>query len=289
MLPETRYAKSGGVNIAYQLVGNGPLDLVLVPGWVSNIDLVWEEPTVARLLGRLASFSRLVLFDKRGTGLSDRVSDLPTLETRMDDVRAVMDAVGWQRAALFAYSEGGPMCLLFAATYPDRVTALVLGGSFPRRTRTADYPCGESTQEYMAGLDRLESEWGGDYGIERRSPSLATDSRYRQWWGRYLRASASPAAAATLARMNMEIDVRHVLPAVRVPVLLLHSVHDQSIDVAASRYMAERIPEAKLIELNGLDHVPWGDDRDAIVDEIEEFLTGSRHGVESDRVLATVL
>jgi pimeloyl-ACP methyl ester carboxylesterase len=289
MLPQTRYARSGGVNIAYQVVGDGPIDLVLVPGWVSNLDVFWEEPTMARLLTRLASFSRLILFDKRGTGLSDRVSDMPSLEVRMDDVRAVMDAVGSQRAALFGYSEGGAMCILFAATYPDRASALIMGGAFARRTKATDYPWGPAPEQQSALVDEMERDWGGPVGIEDRSPSLVHDQRYRHWWARWLRSSASPAAAATLMRMNMEIDVRHVLPAVRVPTLVLHSVNDRVIDVGAGRYLAERIPGAKLVELQGIDHVPWGCDSDVIVDEIEEFLTGTRHGPEPDRVLATVL
>ncbi len=289
MLPQTRYAKSGGVSIAYQVVGDGPIDLVLVPGWVSNIDVFWEEPTLARMLTRLASFSRLILFDKRGTGLSDRGSDLPSLEIRMDDMRAVMDAVGSQRAAVFGYSEGGAMCVLFAATYPDRASALVMDGSFARRTAAPDYPWGPTVEEQSAFVDQIERDWGGSVGIEARSPSLADDEGYRHWWARWLRSSASPAAAATLMRMNMEIDVRHVLPAVRVPTLVLHSVNDRLVDVGAGRYMAERIPDAKLVELQGIDHIPWGCDSDLIVDETEEFLTGARPGAEPDRVLATVL
>ena len=289
MVPQTRYAKSGGVSIAYQVVGDGPIDLVLVPGWVSNLDVFWEEPRLARLLTRLASFSRLILFDKRGTGLSDRVSDMPSLETRMDDVRAVMDAVGSQRAALFGYSEGGAMCILFAATYPDRASALIMGGSFARRTSTPDYPWGPTAEQQIAFIEQMEADWGGSVGIEARSPSLAHDERYRHWWARWLRSSASPTAAATLMRMNMEIDVRHVLPAVRVPTLVLHSINDRLIDIGTSRYMAAQIPGAKLIELQGIDHVPWGSDSELIADEIEEFLTGARTGAEPDRVLATVL
>jgi pimeloyl-ACP methyl ester carboxylesterase len=289
MIPETRYAKSGGVSIAYQVMGEGPIDLVLVPGWVSNIDVFWEEPRLARLLTRLASFSRLILFDKRGTGLSDRVNDMPSLEVRMDDVRAVMDAVGSRRAALFGYSEGGAMCILFAATYPERVSTLILGGAFARRTSTADYPWGPTETQQLAFVDQMEREWGGAVGIEARSPSLASDERYRQWWARWLRSSASPAAAATLIRMNMDIDVRDVLPAVRVPTLILHSVNDRLIEIGAARYMADRIRESKLVELQGIDHIPWGADADLIVEEIEEFLTGARTGVDPDRVLATVL
>jgi pimeloyl-ACP methyl ester carboxylesterase len=289
MLPQTRYAKSGDVSIAYQVVGTGPIDVVLVPGWVSNIDVFWEEPSLARLLTRIASFARLILFDKRGTGLSDRVSDMPSLEVRMDDLRAVMDAVGVQRAALFGYSEGGPMCVLFAATYPGRASALILGGAYARRTTAPDYPWGPTPEQNLAFVAQVEDNWGGAAEIELRSPSLAHDERYRHWWARVLRSSASPAAAARLMRMNMEIDVRHVLPAVRVPTLVLHSIHDAVIPIGSGRFLAEHIPGAKLVELPGVDHVPWGSDRDLIADEIEEFLTGARSSAERDRVLATVL
>ena len=231
MIPETRYAKSGEVNIAYQVVGDGPRDLVLVPGWVSNVEVLWEEPALARFLRRLASFSRLILFDKRGTGLSDRVADLPTLETRMDDVRAVMDTVGSERAALLGYSEGGPMCALFAATYPARTSALIMGGSYARRTWAPDYPWAPTLEEHESFLDRCQREWGGPVGLEIRAPSVARDERFRQWWARYLRMSASPGANLALLRMNAEIDIRHVLPAIRVPTLILHSVGDPGIDV----------------------------------------------------------
>ena len=289
MLPEIRYARSGEVNIAYQVLGKGPPDLVLVPGWVSNIDVFWEEPALARFLTRLSSFSRLILFDKRGTGLSDRVADMPSLELRMDDVRAVMDAAGSERAALFGFSEGGAMSALFAATHPSRTSALIMQGAFARRTWAQDYPWGRTQQQLETHLEQLRRDWGGAFGIEARAPSMATDQRMRQWWARWLRSSASPAAAEKLARMNAEIDVRPVLGAIRVPTLLLHSVNDRFIDIATSRYMAERIPGAKFVALAGIDHIPWGCDSDAILDEIEEFLTGIRRGPEPDRVLATVL
>ena len=289
MVPETRYTKSGDVNIAYQVVGNAPRDLVLIPGWVSNIEVFWEEPSVARFLRRLASFSRLILFDKRGTGLSDRVTDMPGLEVRMDDVRAVMDAVGSKRAALFGFSEGGPMCALFAATYPGRTSALITAGSYARRTWAPDYPWGLKDEDLQAFVDQAELEWGGVVGIDVRAPSMARDEGFRQWWARFQRMSASPAAAAMLARMNGEIDVRHVLPAIRVPTLILHSVNDRTVDVGASRYMAARISGAKYVELHGPDHVPYLSDAKVILDEMEEFLTGTRPVSEPDRVLATVL
>jgi pimeloyl-ACP methyl ester carboxylesterase len=289
MPPETRYAKSGDVHIAYQVVGDGPRDLVLVAGWVSNIEVFWEEPRLARFLERLASFSRLLLFDKRGTGLSDRVGDLPNLETRMDDVRAVMNAVGSERAALMGYSEGGPMCALFAATYPERTSALIMVGAYARRIRAPDYPWAPTRDEVDAFIEHARREWGGPVGLDIRAPSVAHDERFRQWWARYLRMSASPTANEALLRMNAEIDIRHVLPAIRVPTLILHSVGDQALDVRGSRYMAERIPGARYVELPGGDHVPWLTDGEAILEEVEEFLTGVRHGPEPDRVLATVL
>jgi pimeloyl-ACP methyl ester carboxylesterase len=289
MIPETRYAKSGEVNIAYQVVGDVPRDLVLVPGWVSNVEVLWEEPGLSRFLRRLATFSRLILFDKRGTGLSDRVADMPTLETRMDDVRAVMDAVGSESAALLGYSEGGPMCALFAATYPARTTALIMGGGYARRTWAPDYPWAPTAQEHQRFIEMCQREWGGPVGLEMRAPSVARDERFRQWWARYLRMSASPGANIALLRMNAEIDIRDVLPAIRVPTLILHSLGDPGIDVRGSRYMAERIPGAKYVELPGSDHLPWVSDADAILDEVEEFLTGVRHGPEPDRVLATVM
>jgi pimeloyl-ACP methyl ester carboxylesterase len=205
MLPRTRYAKSGRINIAYQVVGTGPLDLVLVPGWVSNIECFWEEPALARFLTRLASFSRLILFDKGGTGLSDRVPDVPSLEERMDDVRAVMDAAGSEYAALFGYSEGGPMCALFAATYPHRTSALIMAGSYARRLSASDYPWGMSDGQLRLFCEEIERNWGGLVALEVRAPTMVHDERFRQWWERYLRMSASPAAAAALARMNAQI------------------------------------------------------------------------------------
>jgi pimeloyl-ACP methyl ester carboxylesterase len=289
MQPDTRYAHSGGVNIAYQVWGEGPRDLVFVPGWVSNIEVYWEDPGLARFLTRLGSFSRLILFDKRGTGLSDRVTDMPSLEVRMDDVRAVMDAAGSEQAALFGTSEGGPMCALFSATYPLRASALIMHGSYPRRTKAPDYPWGPTDQEYRAWIEQMQREWGGPFGLDARAPSMAGDQRFSQWWARMLRMSASPAAVTALVAMNGEIDIRHVLPAIRVPTLLLHSVHDAVIDLGASRYMAERIAGARLIELPGSDHLIWLADADAILGEVEEFLTGVRRSAEPDRVLATVL
>jgi pimeloyl-ACP methyl ester carboxylesterase len=258
-------------------------------GWVSNIEVFWEEPTLARFLTRLASFSRLILFDKRGTGLSDRVTDMPSLEVRMDDVRVVMDAVDSERAALFGVSEGGPMSALFSATYPSRVSALVMHGGFPRRIRTPDFPWGPTEQERRAWIEQMRREWGGTFGLASRAPSMVGDERFSRWWGRLLRMGASPAAVMALVAMNDEIDIRHILPAIHVPTLLLHSMRDATIPIGASRYMAERIPGARLVELPSADHLPWLSDAEAVLGEIEEFVTGARRSVEPDRVLATVL
>ena len=285
----TRYAKSGDINIAYQVVGDGPLDLVFVMGWVSHLDWFWEEPRFARFLGRLASFSRLLLFDKRGTGLSDRAVGLPTLEERMDDVRAVMDAVGSERAALLGVSEGGPMCALFAATYPERTAALIILGGYARRLQAPDYPCGDTPDERDRLAEHVERNWGSDIRLPARAPSLMHDARFREWWATYLRMSASPGAAAALIRMNMAIDIRHVLPTIRVPTLIIHRTGDRSVPVAAGQYLAAHIPGARFIELPGDDHLPFVGDQDAILDEVEQFLTGARPAPEADRVLATVM
>ena len=289
--PETRYARSGDVNIAYQVVGEATLDLVFVMGWVSHLEYFWEEPTFAQFLMRLASFSRLILFDKRGTGLSDRVpvTELPTLEQRMDDVRAVMDAVGSERAALCGVSEGGPMCSLFAATYPEKTSALVMIGTYAKRIWAKDYPWAPTAEHRQEFYEEMQREWGGPVGLEERAPSVADDPHFRDWWATYLRMGASPGAALALTKMNAEIDVRHVLPSIRVPTLVIHRAGDACLKVEEGRYVAEKIPGAKYVELPGVDHLPFVGDQDAILDEIEEFLTGVRHAPEHDRVLATVL
>ena len=292
MIPQTRYAKApDGVSIAYQVVGEGPRDLVWVPGWVSHLEAIWEEPTAARFLERLASFSRLILFDKRGTGMSDRVppSELPTLEQRMTDVLAVCDAVGSERAALLGVSEGAPLCVLFGATYPARTTAIILLGGFARELIGDGYEWGHTRERLDAFLEEIANEWGGPVGLDIRAPSRAKDERFRATWARYLRMGASPSAVLALVRMNSEIDVRPILATCRVPTLVLHRTGDLAIPVESGRYLAEHIPGAKLVELPGNDHLPWVGDSDAILDEIEEFLTGHRHQVEPDRVLATVL
>ena len=289
--PETMYARSGDVNIAYQVIGDAPLDLVFVMGWVSHLEYFWREPSFARFLLRLASFSRLILFDKRGTGLSDRVpiNQLPTLEQRMDDVRAVMDAVGSERAALIGVSEGGPMCSLFAATYPEKTLALVMIGTYAKRIRDAEYPWGPTPEQREQFFEVMREQWGGPVGIDERAPSVASDPEFRDWWATYLRMGASPGAAVALTQMNAEIDVRNVLPSIRVPSLVIHRSDDQCLKVEEGRFVAQRIPGAKFVELPGNDHLPFVGDQEAILDEVEEFLTGVRHPIEPDTVLATVL
>ncbi len=289
MRPETHYARSGDVNIAYQAFGDGPRDLVLVPGWVSNIEVFWEDPALERFFERLAGFARVILFDKRGTGLSDRVADIPTLEVRMDDVRAVMDAVRSPRATLIGWSEGGPMCALFAATYPQRTAGLVMINSYARRIWAPDYPCGTPRQEWDAFIDETVRHWGGPVGLEARAPSRAGDQRFRDWWARLLRMSASPGASRAVLQMNADIDVRPILATIQVPALVLHAVREVNVPVAAGRYLASAIAGARYVELLGADHIPWGENADTILDEIEEFVTGVRRGPEPDRVLATVL
>lgn len=289
--PNTYYATSGDVHIAYQVISQGPIDIVLVPGWLSHVEHQWEEPSLARFLQRLASFSRLIVFDKRGTGLSDRVAEsaLPTLEQRMDDVRAVMDAVGSERAALFGISEGGPMCALFAATYPTRTTALVMYGAYAKWIRDPEYPWAPRREDHEAAFAAYEQRWGAPVGLKVLAPSVANDERWRQWWARHMRLAASPGAGVVLYRMNVEIDVRPVLPAIRVPTLVVHRAGDRLLDARGARYVAERIPGAKYVELPGIDHVPWVGDVDALLGEVQEFLTGMRSAGEADRVLATVL
>ena len=287
--PQTRYAKSGDINIAYQVLGDGPVDIVYVPGWVSHLEYGWESPLVANFYRRLASFSRLIVFDKRGTGLSDQTSDLPTLEQRMDDVRAVMEAADSARAVVLGMSEGGNMSLLFAATYPERTIALITFDVFAKREWDPEYPWAPTPAQRQGFYDAIEKEWGGPIGIEDIAPSLAHEQSVRDWWGTYQRRSASPRAALALARMNTLIDVRSVLPAIRVPTLVLHRTDDRDVNIEEGRYIAARIPGARFVELPGSDHLVYAGDQESIFREIESFISNLRHAPETESVLATVL
>lgn len=292
MVPETRYARSGDVSIAYHLFGSGPFDLVYVPGWISNIELMWENPRFARSLERLGSFARVITFDKRGTGLSDRVAGYPTIEQRMDDVRAVMDAAGCARAALFGHSEGAGMCIVFAATYPDRTRALITYGGFAKRMRSEDYPWAPSLEGRMAEAGRIERDgWGEGTTAEMDyyAPSIAGDPEMARWFASYRRQSASPGAAAQMLRMNTYVDVRAVLPSIRVQTLILQAVGDRDVDVRDGQYLAAHIPGAKYLELPSGDHMWWVSHQDEILGEVQAFLTGTRPTVDADRFLATAL
>ncbi len=293
--PQTRYAMSGDVHVAYQVLGDGPVDLVCVPGWISNIELTWSHPWVASYYRSLASFSRVILFDKRGTGASDRVPDdeVPTLETRMDDVRAVMDDVGSERAVIFGVSEGGPMSILFAATYPERTLGLVAYGTSPRDAWAPDFPWGYTEQDLNEEIEDIGKRWGTlEYTLDALrgwgGPSAVDDTGFTSWFTTYSRLSASPGAASALSRMNFEIDVRSVLPSIRVPTLVL--VRDGDTPVEATRYIAEHIPGARYAQLPGDDHIPWIGDQRPIIEEIQRFVRDVRdEEAELDRVLATVL
>ena len=287
--PRTRYALSGDAHIAYQVFGEGDLDLVFVPGFVSNIEHYWEMPQVPEVLERLGSFARVVIFDKRGTGLSDPVSGPPPLEQRMDDMQAVMDAAGVERAALYGISEGGPASVLFAATYPERTSALVLYGSTPRFRTDSDISWGATDEQIESVLADVSSRWGEGALLEAFAPSAAGDPQMEEVWGRFQRAGASPAMATAVMAALFEIDVRDILPTIRVPTLILHRTGDLIAPVEGARLMAERIPDTRIAEFEGDDHVPFTGDFGPVLDQMEEFLTGSRQSRPLDRVLATVM
>jgi class 3 adenylate cyclase/pimeloyl-ACP methyl ester carboxylesterase len=292
--PDVHYAKaSGGIHVAYQVVGDGPIDLVVVPGWISNVEMAWQEPA-GSYTRRLANLARLILFDKRGTGLSDRVAinDLPDLETRMDDIRAVMDAAGSERAVIYAASEGGSLATLFAATYPDRAIALILYGASPRYAWAPDYPWGTTRETLDREIDIYQAGWGTIEGAADElskwaAPSVADDPVHNAWFAEFMRSGASPGAAAALDRMNFEIDVRHVLPTINVPTLVLNREGDEPDE---GRWQAEQIPGAIFEVLPGVDHLPWVGEVDALADRIESFVKEMREEeAELDRFLATVL
>jgi len=287
MLPEIKYARSGDVNIAYEVIGDGPIDLVLVHGWVASIEGLHGSPAFDQFIQRFTSFTRVIQFDKRGTGMSDRVTQAATLEERMDDVRAVMDEIGSQRAAVMGISEGGAMSALFAATFPERTSALIMYGSYAQRHAPM------TEDDWLIEGERIRREWGSEEEARETlawmAPSLANDKQQIHWLQRLLRIGASPSAAIALGRMINEIDIRQVLPTIRVPSLIIHRNGDIGQPVEDGRYLGEHIPNAKYIELPGVDHLPWVGDADAILDEIEEFLTGARPPLEHNRMLATIL
>ncbi len=286
MRPQVQYAKSGDVSIAYTVSGSGDFDLVVVPGYISNLDLFWDSP-LAQTYERWGTFSRLILFDKRGTGISDPVHQVATLEQRMDDVRAVMDAAGSQRAALLGVSEGSAMSLLFAATYPERVTALVLFGAMARTTEAPDYPFAAPREALIESDAELAPYWGQGITAEIFVPSVAEMPEMREFGAKLERQGASPAMRKKYYEMFLDVDVRDVLPMVRVPTLVLHSHGDRVVNFRAGRYVAEHLPNARFVELPGIDHSLLGNP--TALDEVEEFLTGVRPVAEPDRVLATVM
>ncbi len=290
--PSTQYARSGDASIAYQVVGEGPIDLVLVLGFATHLELAWESPPMARFFERISSFSRLIIFDKRGTGLSDPVTEVPTLEQRSDDVRAVMDAAESEQAVLFGISEGGPMSVLFAATHPDRVTALVLYGAMGRTTEAPDYPWASPAEALReSAAEFIAPYWGQPDGgmVELFAPSFAGNPGAAEFNARMERSAASPAMVQQIFEMFLDIDVRSILPTIHVPTLVLHRRGDRVVNWRAGEELAAQIPDSRYVELSGIDHLPWAGDSEAVLGEIEEFLTGARSVAEPDRVLATVM
>ncbi len=288
--PETRYARSGEISIAYQVTGEGEMDLVIAFPFVSNLDLLWENQRASSFVRRLGSFARVILFDRRGVGLSDPAAGAPTLEERMDDVRAVMDAAGSERAALLGMSEGATMCMLFAATYPERVSALVLWGAMARSTADEDYPWAPTREAAIESNDELIAPlWGQGATIEIFSPSLADNPSAREFQARFERQAASPMRVDQLFRMFLDTDVRDALPSIHTPTAVLHRHGDRAVNYRAARWLAEQIEGSRYFELEGEDHFPWIGDSEAALAAIEEFLTGVRPGPPAERVLATVL
>jgi pimeloyl-ACP methyl ester carboxylesterase len=287
--PETRYAQCGDISIGYQVFGEGPIDLLYAQGWLSNIEYAWESPDYARFLGNLGRFARVIWFDKRGTGMSDRNVGFPTLDQRVQDITAVLDAAGSEQAALFGVSEGGGMASYFAATHPERVSALVLYGSFARRAWAPDYPWGQTREELQRHVAAFMKTWGKPLDLDDGAPSVAGSLAIRNWFGAFLRFSASPHAAELITRLNNEIDIRSILPTIQAPTLVVHREGDRWHPLGEGRYLAEHIPGAVLRLLPGEDHIPWYGDQDALVAEVEEFITGKRRSAKVDRALVTVL
>jgi class 3 adenylate cyclase len=289
-IPETKYARSGDVHIAYQVLGEGPFDVIQSPGWISHMECQWEQPSLAHFIRRPTAYARTLIFDKRGTGLSDRVADVPTLEECMDDIRAVMDAESSERAALLGHFDSGAHCAMFAATYPERTSALIIVGGYAKGARDETFPYGPDPAVQKVVAAAIHDEWGKGTIAPLIAPSMADDQSFQAWWARFERLSASPGAAASLFRMTGEMDIRDILANIRVPTLVVHRTDHVVVPVNAARYLADHIPGARFVELPGADALPYTPDGgDDVMDEIQEFLTGVRAGPATDRVLATVL
>jgi pimeloyl-ACP methyl ester carboxylesterase len=289
-VPETRYAKApDGTSIAYQVVGDGPVHLVYANGIWSNIDLMWDLPPWRHFLERLASFSRLIAFDMRATGLSDRGPELPSIELMRDDIAAVMDAAGASEAVVFGVARAGAMSMLFGATHPQRTRALVLYGPVAKTVSTPDFPYGRTPEEQEAFVQRFVHEVGTGANLALQAPSVAEDERFVSWWARFERSVASPSAYEELARVLTDVDMRDALPAIHVPTLVIQRDHDPIVKAGQGAYIASQIQGARYVELPGIDHIPFVGDADAVLDEIEEFVTGARPAREADRILATLL
>lgn len=278
MKPLTKYAKNGDINIAYQVIGNGPVDFIYVSGWISNIDILWTDSKISTFLNKITKFSRLILFDKRGTGLSDRVSATCSLKERMDDISCVLNAVGSKKAILFGHSEGGTASSLFAATFPERTVALITFGVFAKRKYSAEYPWAPKPEQRESFYQTIQKEWGNGQkmGLEYLMPSLIEDKKYYDWFASYLRSGASPGAALALAKMNTVADISLVLKSIKVPTLILHRTGDKDVNIEEGKYLADKIPNAKFVELQGNDHLFWVGDTHSVIAEIEEFITGIR-------------
>lgn len=289
MEPQIAYAKSHGLSVAYAVLGSGPPDLVVVPGFVSHLEVALEHPAIAGALARLASFARVITFDKPGTGLSDPVDGAPTLEERMDDLAAVLDAAGVERAALVGISEGALMSALFAATHPGRTQALVMYGCYAKGLAAADYPWAPTRKQVDLAVRMIQEDWGRGAFLDLYAPSASGDAGFARWWARYERLAASPAMAEAVVTLAAASDIRRVLPAISVPTLVLHRRDDALLPVEGARFVAGRIPGARLVELTGVDHFPYTGDTEAFLDEIEAFLTGTRHAPDLNRQLLTVL
>ncbi|WP_400076546.1 alpha/beta fold hydrolase [Winogradskyella sp. R77965] len=290
MKPDTKYTKSGDVNIAYQVFGSGAIDLVYIPGWISNIDLMWACPELVNFLSELGKIARVILFDKRGTGLSDRVVEFPTLEERMDDIRAVMDAVDSEKAVLFGHSEGGSVSALFAATYPNRTISLITFGIFAKRIYSPNYPWAPTNEERQKVYDMIEMSWGsGDMNLESLAPSKANDKVFMDWLANYFRSGASPSAALKLTKMNTQVDIINILGSIKVPTLILQRSNDVDVKIEEGRFIAERIEGAKLVEFEGDDHLFWAGNTLEVLEEMKAFILNVKPKLVYEKQLFTII